>query len=129
MNFMKINVFICLLLSWPNFTYAQDVFDPYKNILNPATTIPWEVPIYDWQYNFNPFRIYPGPSYNGEYQILLDNSFPYKQFFQNPGASITVTYTMETVSFPFVPACAYTPNGCGNPAIRELGMPPIPYDP
>lgn len=113
---------------------GQDVFNPYK-VPSATTLIPttnWDIPVNDINANFNPQRDhYNGAAYTGEYQIYLDNRFPWGQYFTSGFSTITVTYQMEVVSFPFTVPCAFQSGGCPPSIVlnRELFMPTITYNP
>lgn len=133
-NKLKFIMILFLQLSLVVETYSQNVINPYQNII--GTSIPisdWDAYLQSWSNTYNPFpSIGHAPPFSGEYQILLDNNFPWMQFINN--GSITVTYQMEVVSFPFTVPCATTASGCSynpvNPPIqRDLFLPTDPYDP
>ncbi len=132
---IKLALLNLILLSSLN-SIAQDVINSYQNIT--GINIPignyWDANFQSWSIPYNPFSLgsVHAPPYSGEYQILLNNKFPWLQFIN--GNSISVTYQMEVVSFPFTVPCALTVSGCPNnpinpPSQRDLFMPTDPYDP
>lgn len=128
----KLSILIAIMMA-DTICWAQNVMNPYINTstITPGSltiTLPFYDPgwgVYTWEN-----RPLVG-GYSGEYEIILGRR-PFNFYTDPTGWDRHVSYSMEVVSFPFMPRCAFD-NDCdvasGND--RFLYMPPATpaYDP
>lgn len=121
---MKQTVLIILFVSKGIISLAQDLINPYQVLSTMPSHSVQDLSISGEWYDLN----FSAISYNGEYQILLDQfSWGKTTAFTNFFKSIII----ETVSFPFTPhdECAFSATGCvSQNNDRILTMPISPYD-
>jgi len=122
----KVNLFFQIIIAFlfQINCYSQDVGNPYLNsspLLNTALDFPVNnSPLPVSFYNTSNYT-----GYDGEYEIILPaNDFFWGNFFLGIGTNTyTISYSMEVVSFPFLPDCYLNTSGCSGVANRNLIMP------
>ena len=127
---MKKIILLLLLIAFGLDSKCQNVFNPYFNN-SPLPSLEFEITDINSEaigYRWYDKNILSG--YSGEYEILFDRS-PWNDALNLNLGSVHVSLDFEIVSFPFMPDCAFLPQGCSTllgTTTRNLYLPTVAYD-
>lgn len=132
---MKKTLLLFLLLN-TGYVLCQNIFNPYyfdsatNQYPSQLITIPVGAATPLAGYTWSNKNLITG--YSGEYEIsMIRHPWRFYTAQGSPPQTLHLSYSMEVVSFPFMPSCTFLNNGCqilSNQLIRPLYLPHDPYN-